>query len=311
MSQKALNPHAPALNITKRLLGPFHFTGIIWYRLPYWAFTHLPLWIEGTCILFFTTFFFVTLGRIRAAIASNLEPVLGPTNLLQRWIRAYRTMFAFASGMTERYRFLVEPQRFRLSVEGLETWRQVMEPGGGVILVSAHIGFWEISPQFGTAQEKRRIHVVREKEIDPRAQEFMREVLARSDDKVVFHYAGGEPGLPLELADALRNGEIVALQGDRPRVDGRIVSATIFGRPIPLPVGPAALARAADVPLLPTFNFRKGRYQSHIVVRNPIRVCRTANREADVADAIHRLAKEIEWAISQEPHQWFCFRKLW
>jgi lauroyl/myristoyl acyltransferase len=53
------------------------------------------------------------------------------------------------------------------------------------------------------------------------------------------------------LAEALDRGEMVAIQGDRPRAGGRIVATTLFGRPFDVPAGPAALARTARVPLLP------------------------------------------------------------
>src|SRR5260221_194577 len=73
----AARPHAPALGLTQRVLGRFHVTGVFWYRFPHWAFTHLPFWTERPAVVLFTTFFFLALGRIRGAIASNLEPVLG------------------------------------------------------------------------------------------------------------------------------------------------------------------------------------------------------------------------------------------
>jgi lauroyl/myristoyl acyltransferase len=47
------------------------------------------------------------------------------------------------------------------------------------------------------------------------------------------------------------------------------------------------------------------------VVRPPIHVAHTADRDADLADAVRRLAAEIEWAIRERPYQWFCFRNLW
>ena len=31
----------------------------------------------------------------------------------------------------------------------------------------------------------------------------------------------------------------------------------------------------------------------------------------DLAEAMQRVAGEIEWAISQAPFQWFCFREVW
>ncbi|MCP4006491.1 MAG: lipid A biosynthesis acyltransferase, partial [bacterium] len=76
-----------------------------------------------------------------------------------------------------------------------------------------------------------------------------------------------------------------------------------------LPSGPAALARAAGVALLPVFVFRRGRHRSQLVFRPPIRV---AGRGDDaLAEAVRRIGADVEWAIRREPHQWFCFRELW
>jgi len=37
----------------------------------------------------------------------------------------------------------------------------------------------------------------------------------------------------------------------------------------------------------------------------------TGNRDEDVAVATRKIAEEIEWAIRERPHQWFCFKALW
>ena len=153
--------------------------------------------------------------------------------------------------------------------------------------------------------------MVREKEIDPRAQAFIEGLLARAGGNYVTHFSGDDLALSFELAAALRQGEMVALQGDRPREGGRTVTASLFGRPMPLPIGPAALARAAGVPIVPMFNFREGRFRMRVVARPPFYVANTEDRAVDIAAAVHHLAAEIEWAIRERPYQWFCFRKLW
>ncbi len=303
--------HAPALGVTHRLLGPFHVTSVFWYRFAYLAFTRLPPWTEWVSVSVFTTFFFLTLSRIRGALASNLEPVLGLAGRWENLRRSYKTLWAFAWCLTERYRRLAAPELFSATVEGGEHWRQAMGTTGGVLVVTAHVGPWETAVHFGASNSRRRIHIVREKEIDPKAQRFVEELLSRSGGEYVTHFAGQELTLALELAKALRDGDVVALQCDRPRAGGRTVTVSLFGKPMPLPTGPAALARAADVPILPVFNFREGRFKIRTIVRRPISVAHTSDRDGDVERATHLLAAEIAWAIQQRPHQWFCFRKLW
>jgi lauroyl/myristoyl acyltransferase len=305
------NQHAPALGLAHRLLGRFHVTGIFWYRFAFWGFTRLPSWSDWISVSVSAVFFYLALGRIRSALAANLEPVLGPAGRLERLRRAWRTIWAFSWCFAERYRRMVEPERFRSIVEGEHHWRQLTASSEGVIVVTAHIGPWETAVQFGADAARRRIHVVREQEMDPAAQEFVREILAQAGPNYIAHFSGADPMLSLTLAEALKQGDIVALQSDRPRAGGRALVTGLFGRPMPLPIGPAALARATGALIVPIFNFREGRFLMRVVVRPPLRVANTTDRTADIANATHHLAGEIEWAIRERPYQWFCFRRLW
>ena len=120
------------------------------------------------------------------------------------------------------------------------------------------------------------------------------------------HFADDDPALGLVLVAPAR-GEIVALQGDRPRTGGRphqggCSAARFF--PSARPHSPAPGA-----PLVPVFNFRAGRFRFR-VARQPIRVPAPtfgarAIAEARIAGPGHRMGDP------RTPHQWFCFRRLW
>lgn len=301
-------PHAPELGWTRRWLGAFHVTGIFWYRIHRFGTKLLPSWAFVPIVCLFTSFFFVALVRIRRAVGSNLEAVLGPASWARRQVRAYRTLWNFAWCLTERYERLSTDRRGQAEAEGLEHWS---EPGG-LILTTAHIGHWEVGAMLAPDHEDRPVHVVREEEMDERAQEFVRELFeAQHHARLEFHFAHDDPTLGPKLLGALRRGEIVALQSDRPRTGGRTVPVRLFDRPFALPTGPMVMARAADVPIVPVFVFREGRRRSRVVFRPPIRVARSKDRRRDLQEAADRLAEGIEWAIRERPHQWFCFRALW
>jgi KDO2-lipid IV(A) lauroyltransferase len=305
-------PHAPEVGRIRRLLGPFYVTGVFWYRLPYNAIRcgvlsryTFPAWVA-----LFSTLFSIVLWNIRNAIAANLEVVLGPCGFWERQLRIFRTIEAFSWCYGARYEQMVHPGRFHVEIEG--TQHIPTDPGQGVIFVTAHLGQWELSSHLASHGLERPVHVVREEEMDPEAQRFI-EGLVRgmSAQGVTTHFASDDPRLGIALAEALRRGEVVALQGDRPRKNGRTHTAQIFGRPMPFPVGPQSLARATGAALVPVFSFREKQYAYRVVVRPPIPVARTRDRDADVADAVQRLAGEVEWAIRRAPHQWFCLRRLW
>lgn len=304
-------PHAPEAGWARRLLGPFHVTGVFWFRIHSFGVSILPSWSMSLLTPLFTTFFWLALRKIRAAIAANLEAVLGPCGFWERQRRIYRTFRSFAWCLSERYERLCTDRVFTVDAEGLEAWRELMASGQGLILVTAHLGNWEVGSMLPATRDGRRIHVVREAETDPRAQRFIEDLIkSRGGELYVTHFAE-DPQLGMVLLDGLRQGDVVALQGDRPRAGGRTAPATLFGRPFPLPLGTAALARAAGVPLVPVFVFRQGRLSYRCVIRPAIHVPQTGARQRDLEEALGRLAADLEAAIRREPHQWFCFRTLW
>ncbi len=306
-----LPPHAPEAGWIRRLLGPFYVTGVFWFRFHRWGVQAMPGWALRVLLWLFTAFFHVALRNIRAAVASNLEAVLGPCGWWERERRIFRTLRTFAWSLSERYERLSTDHRFTIESEGWERWQELETSGQGFILLTAHIGNWEVGSMVPATEEKRRVHLVREAETDPQAQQFISELLrTRACDLYTTHFAE-DPHLGMFLLDALRRGEIVALQGDRPRCGGKVAEVELFGRPFPIPVGPAALARAAGAPILPVFILREGRRRYRCSIREPIRVAQSDDRHRDIEEALARFVGELQGTITLRPHQWFCFRKLW
>ncbi|MFP3939322.1 MAG: hypothetical protein ACOC7L_00265 [Acidobacteriota bacterium] len=333
--------HAPAVGWSRRLLGRYHVTGVFWYRFHVWGMSHLPSWAVGIFVALFTAFFFLVLRRIRRAVAANLEAVLGPCGWMERQRRIWRTLWNQAWCNSERYERLTTERRFAVRAEGLEHWDRITGAGAeecdgersgstsarsgrpgsgsgddrsgpGFVLVTGHIGAWDVSSFLPAQVEPRPVHVVREQEMDPEAQRLIEELYGeRTAEHFTLHFSRDNPALGAVLLAALRRGEIVGIQGDRPVSTGRAVETELFGRPFHLPAGPAALAGAAGAPLVPVFCFREGRRRYRLVVRPPIDPSPTGDPEVDRDEALRRTAREIEWAIREEPHQWFCFRRLW
>ena len=305
-------PHAPKVGRARQVLGDYHVTGLFWYRFHKWAVSTLPAWTLWPITITFTTFFFFTIFNIRRAIASNLENVLGPCGFLERQRRIYATMWTFGWCLTERYERLTTERPFDLSIEAIEHWNDVASLDRGFVMVTAHLGMYEVSSMLPTPDGPRHVHLVREPEIDPRAQEFIRQcVRSVEGSHYTMHFQSADPLQGMIFLDALRRREIVAMQGDRPRTGSRTVPATLFGRPIDLPSGPAALARTAGVPMLPVFALREGRRRCRVIFCPRVDVPHTGDRNADLTMAMGHVAAEVERAVRRTPHQWFVFRELW
>lgn len=304
---------APEVGLARKILGRFHVTGVFWYRIHAWGMRFLPSWAVAPVIVLFTSFFFVSLRRIRRAIAANLEAVLGPCGWLERQRRIWRTMWNHAWCNSERYERLGTDRRFEVTIEGKESWPGASEDiERGLVLITAHVGAWDVGSFLPGVVQGRHVHVVREQEMDAAAQEFIEELYQETtSEHFTTHFSRDNPLLGATLLGALRRGEIVGIQGDRAATRGRTAEARLLNRPIHLPAGPAALARAAGCPAIPVFCFREGRRRYRCVIREPIRPAETGDQGEDLERMTRAIAREIGWAIREKPHQWFCFRKLW
>jgi phosphatidylinositol dimannoside acyltransferase len=300
-------PHAPLLGSSRRFLGRLHITGVFWFKLHRFGVVSLPEWTMPISIVVSTGFFFLVLRGMRRAVTANLEAVLGPAGFFARQGRIWSVFWNQAWCNSERFERLGTTRPFRVDAEGTEHWYQVAAGDKGFILATAHVGSWDVGTFIASEVGiDRHVHIVREQEMDARAQEFVSQ-LYKDDAGSHFttHFARDNPQLGPRLLTALRKGDLVGLQSDRPATSGRVSQTKLFDRPFPLPVGPAALARAAEVPIVPVFCFREGRRHYRLDIRPPI------PPTASLDEIMASLVAEIEGAIRQRPRQWFCFRKLW
>ncbi len=238
--------------------------------------------------------------------------MLGPCGWWERERRAFKTFLEFAWCTTERYQSHVGKGRFVWSTEGEEHWHELVAKNRGFVMLTAHLGNWEVGSMLPAAREQRTVHLVREEELNPAAQRFVSGMLARAGaHRYVTHFAASDPELGLRLVEALRHGDIVALQGDRPRAGGRSVPGRLFGRPMSFPAGVPALARAAHAPLVPVFVLREGRSRYRVIIKPPIELPPALRREDAEALVVGEFAAQLESVVRRAPHQWFCFGPLW
>ena len=172
--------HAPETGWSARLLGRFHLTGVFWYRFNRWLVTAMPDWLMAPMITLTAPLAYAVLVRIRRAIGANLAAALGPAGFLERQRRVLRTLRNCGMCLIERYERFSTDRPFAVEVEALEHWRAVADGGRGFVMVTAHLGLYEAGSMVPTAKEARRVHLVREPELDPRAQAFIAETARRS-----------------------------------------------------------------------------------------------------------------------------------
>lgn len=285
----------------------FLVRGVFWRQFLHWAVFNVPYWIEPIVIGSWSLFFLLW-GPGRRGVMTNLRAIKPRSSAVMNFFRTYRVFWNYAWTITDNARF----RELRVAPDwefaGLEHFQALQARSGGAIILTAHMGSYDLGAHLFAESSPRRIVMVRAPEVDPqthRFEEHLRERTVGDALRVDFSSRAGE--LALDLLGAVQRGEIVAIQGDRVIPGIATTPATLFDRPTRLPTGPFALAMAARVPIFPMFIIRLGRRRYRLAVSPPIEVVRTRDRDQALQQAMDRWTAELERILAQAWFQWFAF----
>src|ERR1700730_19378170 len=146
----------------------------------------------------------------------------------------------------------VETMRPWLKVEGMEHLEQARALGKGVLVISCHMGSYEVVSAIWSATLTPVSFFA--EELEPRALfEWYRDTRARLGISVLTLGTGGLR----RVLQALHDKEMVITAIDRD-ISGTGHEMPFFGRPAPIPLGTAAIALRFGTPLLPVCVYRLG-----------------------------------------------------
>lgn len=285
-------------------LRRFLVRGVFWRQFLRWAVLNVPPWIEPVVIGTWS-FFFLLWGPGRRGVMENLKAIKPGSSSFANFFRCYRVFWNYAWTISDNVRFKelrTAPDWYFVGWEHFEAMESCAD---GAILLTAHMGSYDLGAQLFSELSTRRVVMVRAPEIDPDTRAFEESHIA-DGLRVEFNTRASE--LAFHLLDAVRDGAIVAIQGDRVTPGITEMQTTLFGKPMRLPAGPFALAMTARVLIYPVFVIRLGRRRYQLLTASPIELARTSrNRDEDFARAMAQWTTQLERVIAQHWYQWFTF----
>ena len=192
-----------------------------------------------------------------------------------------------------------------LKVIGMEHLERARALGKGALVVSAHMGSYEVVAAIWSATLTPVSFFA--EELEPRALfEWYRETRARLGISVLTLDVAGLR----RVTHALRDNEMVVTAIDRD-ITGTGRKLPFFGRPAPIPIGPAQIALRMGTPLLPACVYRLSD-DSYIAEAGPLVIAeRTGDDDADEARVTLELLRPIEDFIRRHPEQWHVPHRIW
>jgi KDO2-lipid IV(A) lauroyltransferase len=268
---------------------------------------HIPLRTGYKLAVFFSDLHYIFADKDRRAVIGNLKAIFPEKS--DKEIKKIRIwMFRnFAKYLVDFFRFEKLDKDYiskNIRIENIDNFDKALLKGKGVIVLSAHLGNWELGGVV-VALLGYPLWAV---------------VLPHKHKSVnnFFNFQRESKGVGIiQLGNAVRQSlnvlkenKVLALVGDRDFTEKGIV-LDFFGKPTFLPEGAAAFSLKTGAAIVPGFMVRNSDDSFTLRIEKPLEFTLTGDKKNDVIEIISRYKIIFEDYIRKYPDQWYMFRTFW
>lgn len=193
----------------------------------------------------------------------------------------------------------------RISLIGEEHLYRALEENKGLIIISAHLGNWEVGLQYLACLLNVPITGVAKKMRFKPLNRWATRLRTRLGIRIIE-----KKGALSEMRHTLRRGEIMALLIDQSK-SSEGIKVKFFDKFVRTTPSAAMLAFRCKSPVLPMFCTRAGDGQLTIFVEPPLVIQRTQDLRSDLIQNTQMMTGVVETAVRKFPDQWLWLHKRW
>ncbi len=219
----------------------------------------------------------------------------------------YKNYYWFGQTIIDRVVLMAGiPNRFSFDFDGEQYLRQMVEEKQGGLLLSAHIGNWEIAGQL-LQRLNTEMNIVMFDGEQQRIKEYMEGVTGQRNARIIL--IKEDLSHIYAIHEALRNNEFVCMHADRFIEGNKTITGNLLNRPALFPAGPFLLANAFRVPVSFVFAMKETSVHYHLYASPPKLYYRT--KDAGVGEMLQEFCVQLEACIRKYPVQWYNYYEFW
>lgn len=248
-------------------------------------------------------------GRLRRVGYRNLALAMPDLDAAERRLIVRRVFVNLGRLLGEFSQF---PKITRQNVsslveyDGLENYTRASERGRGVLMLTGHVGAWELCA-FAQGVYGHPLSFLVRRLDNPLLDRTVSHYRELSGNRTIDKNRAVKPVLEI-----LRRGQDVGLLIDANTLPDQGVFCDFFGTPACSTTGLAVFALRADAPVVPGFLIWDERLRKHLLRFGPeIPLIRTGDFKEEVMLNTARFTKVIEECARRYPDQWLWVHKRW
>lgn len=247
-------------------------------------------------------------GADRASIRENLKVVLGPgveEKVMKRHVLSlFRNFAKYLVDFFKFPRFTREEVFGRVKISGIERLDKCLSQGKGVILVSMHLGNWEMAGAVLGALGYA-VNAIALEHGNKKVNDFFVSQRAINGLKVI------PLGIQVKQCfKVLKRNEILGIIGDKDYTsNGEYVD--FFGKKALIPKGPAVFALRTGAPIVVCAFIRNPDDSFEYTFETPEEYEPSGDESRDIEALMGGYIRIMESFIKEHPDQWYAFRRVW
>ena len=196
---------------------------------------------------------------------------------------------------------------FRMEIEGIEHFQQLAKGEESFVMLSSHIGNYEIAGYTLSSEQKPLNALVffgeKASVMDNRAKLF-------ADTNTRMIPIRPDMGHLFEIDQALQNGEIVSMPADRLLGSQKKLQIPFLNGTAAFPYGPFSIATLRGLNVL-AIHVMKQSARTYKIYVTPLCYNREAPRQQQIQELAQQYVAEVQRIVKLYPTQWYNYFEFW
>jgi len=225
--------------------------------------------------------------------------------VLKSILSIYRSYYVFGQTILDKVGISSGLRdKFTYNFDGIQLINEVLKQKKGGILISAHVGNFEIAEHFfGELEDKASISLLTTDTEHSAIKEYLESVTSKPNVNLILIQE--DLSHIFEINAALARNEIVCITGDRYFEGSKFLEEKLLGETAKFPAGPFMLASRLKVPVLFVYVMKETNKHYHLYARQ------AKVKHRDAKGLLKEYTTSVTSMLDKYPLQWFNYFNFW
>jgi predicted LPLAT superfamily acyltransferase len=221
-------------------------------------------------------------------------------------VLTYTNLVLFSQVVIDKFA-LFAGKKMSLKIQGYDVFKNLADKEAGFVMLSAHIGCYEMAG-YELVSDKKSINALVFKGEKESVMQGRKKLFSGNNIKMIP--VSKDMSHLFKIDQALVNGEIVSIPADRVFGSPRTIPVTLLGATAELPLGPFRVPAMRGLAVI-AVNVMKTGCREYTAYLKRLDYDTTAQSKTQVRQLADAYAQELERMLKLYPTQWYNYFEFW